>query len=531
MATFNKTGVRPAVQSPIKADTPVLNVHGRPGFVRDEKSELFLLAVGLMNVGKDTFYEKADTRVDRYRTLIRSLAVSDPAWLVDFLRWLRTEGNLRSAPIVGAAEFVHARRGQPDPDQLGATVVDAVLQRADEPGELIAYWTTQHGMALPKGLKKGVARAVLRLYDEYALAKYDRVDAAFRFARVLDLVHPASTDETQRALFGYAHAEMRGRKPEVPAELAMLRARAELTGLPVNERRPALLAEGGSDRLRFAGLTWEAVAGWLQGPLDAGVWSALIPTMGYAALLRNLRNLDDTGVSDDVAAWVALRLADPQRVAKSRMFPFRFYAAHKAVGSMRWGHALEKALQASLTNVSPLPGRTLVVVDQSPSMFPGYHFSSKQQQEHISNADLAKLFGSAVALRANDATLAGYGNTSYPVAFRTGDALLKVMERFKQVDGTDTFGAVAAHYAKHDRVLIVTDEQNNSGRYTSIDQVVPKDVPVYVWNIGGHAVGSTTSGSGTRHTFAGLTDAGFRAVDLIERGRSASWPWEDKPVG
>ncbi|MEU1762846.1 TROVE domain-containing protein [Micromonospora sp. NPDC005652] len=157
-------------------------------------------------------------------------------------------------------------------------------------------------------------------------------------------------------------------------------------------------------------MTWEAVAGWLHGPMDADAWSAVIPIMGYGALLKNLRNFDDASVPDEVAERVAARLADPARVAKSRLFPFNFYGAHKAVGSLRWGAALEKALQASLSNVPALPGRTLVVVDQSPSMFPGYPFSSKQQHTHITNADLAKLFGSAVALRAADATMVGYGN-------------------------------------------------------------------------------------------------------------------------
>lgn len=226
-----------------------------------------------------------------------------------------------------------------------------------------------------------------------------------------------------------------------------------------------------------------------------------------------------------MAERVAKRLADPEQVAKSRQFPFRFFAAHKAVGTFRWAHALEKALAASLANVPALPGRTLVVVDQSPSMFPGYYFSTKAQNEHISNADLAKLFGAALALRAHDATLAGYGNTSYRVEFRKGDALLKVMERFRMVEGTDTFGAIGNHFDRHDRVIVVTDEQNNSGRYHSVDQVVPREVPVYTWNIAGYRVGSTTSGLGTRHTFGGLTDASWRMVPLLEAGRSATWPW------
>ncbi|WP_047891746.1 TROVE domain-containing protein [Micromonospora sp. RV43] len=554
MSQFNGTRIRPAVTSPVTTTATATNAHGRAGHVREERSELFLLGVALRDVKKDAFYERADARVARFCTLVRGLALSDPAWLTDFLRWLRGDGNLRTAPLVAAAEFTAARRGTPDPDQLVATVVDAVLQRADEPGELVGYWTSNYGSAIPKGMKKGIARAVIRLYDEYSLSKYDRDGLGFRFARILDLVHPSRREygdvltppadfdgsaeswlagEVARksALFAYAHADMRGRQPEIPAELTMLRARAELTALPVAERRAVLTGPDGVARLRAAGMTWEAVAGWLHGPMDADAWSAVIPIMGYGALLKNLRNFDDVGVPEEVAERVAARLADPARVAKSRLFPFNFYGAHKAVGSLRWGAALEKALQASLANVPALPGRTLVLVDQSPSMWPGHVYSSRQEREHVTNAELATLFGSAVALRAAGATLAGYGGTSYRVGFRRGDALLNVMGRFRMENYTDTLGAVAAHFDRHDRVLIVTDEQHNSGRYRSIDQIVPKDVPVYTWNIGGYKVGANASGAGTRHTVGGLTDHAFRLVSLMEAGRNADWPWLVAAVG
>ncbi|MFF0176068.1 TROVE domain-containing protein [Micromonospora profundi] len=123
--------------------------------------------------------------------------------------------------------------------------------------------------------------------------------------------------------------------------------------------------------------------------MDAAAWSAVIPIVGYGALLKNLRNFDDSGVPDDVDR-VAARLADPARVAKSRLFPFNFYGAHKVVGSLRWGAALEKVLQASLGNVPAQPRRTLVVIDQSPSMFPGHAYSTKQEREHITNAELPR---------------------------------------------------------------------------------------------------------------------------------------------
>src|SRR3712207_7767035 len=52
--------------------------------------------------------------------------------------------------------------------------------------------------------------------------------------------------------------------------------------------------------------------------------TALAPTMGYMALLRNLRNFDEAGMPDEVAAVVAARLGDPDEVARSRQLPYRF---------------------------------------------------------------------------------------------------------------------------------------------------------------------------------------------------------------
>jgi hypothetical protein len=272
-------------------------------------------------------------------------------------------------------------------------------------------------------------------------------------------------------------------------------------------------------------MTWEDALSLAGSKVDkARLWEALIPSMGYMALLRNLRNFDEAGVPDAAAEQVAARLADPEQVAKSRQFPFRFHAAHTAVGSLRWGQALEKALAASLGNVPALAGRTLVLVDQSPSMFPGYFYSTTAVRKDISNADLAKLFGSAIALRAESADLVGYGRNSYPVPFRKGDAVLKVMSRFKMDDGTDTFGAVARHFAGHDRVVIVTDEQNQAYGHRTIDDALPKQVPAYLWNIGGNQIGSIGSGP-NRNTFAGMTDAAFRMIPLIEAGRNADWPF------
>jgi TROVE domain len=501
---------------PITTAAPAPNYEGATGYARDEKSELFLLAVANM-VGESTFYETAGDRDDRYGTLVRTVAVADPEWTRGFLGWLRSDGNMRSASLVGAAEATRAMLAAKVPG--GRALIASVLQRADEPGEMLAYWTSTYGRAIPKPVKRGISDAIGRLYTEYALLKYDTGSKGFRFGDVIDLVHPDPAAPWQGHLFKAALDRRHGRTEELGDHLPMLMANHQLRILAQDGSR--LLLDSG--QLREAGMTWEDVLSLVGSKVDkAELWTALIPTMGYMALLRNLRNFDQAGVSDEIADRVAARLADPAQVAKSRQFPFRFYAAHNAVGSLRWGRALEKALAASLANVPALTGRTLVLVDQSPSMWPGY--GMKQQHRDIVNADLAKLFGSAIALRAADATLVGYGGSSHQVPFGKGNAVLTVMGRFSMINATDTFGAVAQHFSGHDRVVIVTDEQNQAGRYRSIDDVIPRHVPAYVWNIGGYAVGSTASGPG-RYTFAGLTDHAFRMVPLLESGTVGAWPW------
>jgi hypothetical protein len=273
--------------------------------------------------------------------------------------------------------------------------------------------------------------------------------------------------------------------------------------------------------LAAAGFTWESVAGWLQGPLDALVWQALIPSMGYMALLRNLRNFDEAGVSNRVAAQVAQRLADADEVARSRQLPLRFLSAFRAAPSLRWAWALEQALQASLANVPELKGRTLVLVDRSGSMF-----SPLSRRSQVSRADAAAVFGAALAVRASSADLVEFGTSSRLVRVRSGESLLSVSQRFGNLGGTNTADAVRRHYARHDRVVLITDEQAWAGaRGAEPMAAVPARVPVYTFNVAGYRYGHGPSGVGNRHTFAGLTDQGFAAIPLLESGRDANWPF------
>ncbi|MQS12930.1 TROVE domain-containing protein [Streptomyces kaniharaensis] len=524
MSRFNVRKAKAAPASPVSTTgRRTTNHNGGPGFVRDRKSELFLLAIANM-VGQDTFYERGGDRDDRYTALVRELAVADPEWTLGLLRWLRHGAHMRTAALVGAAEFTRARLDA-GAHGFSRQAVDAVLQRADEPGELLAYWTSRYGRALPKPLKRGVADAARRLYNARSLLKYDTAGKGYRFGDVLELTHPSPDPEKpwQGALFAYA-LDRRHRPEEAvpPATDRLLTANRELLALPVGERRAAVTAKDGTERLAAAGLTWEALAGWLQGPLDAPVWEAVIPSMGPMALVRNLRNFDQAGVSDVVAAEVARRIADPDEVRRSRQFPFRYLAAHRHAPSLRWGHALETALGHSLANVPELPGRTLILVDRSGSMF-----DRSGGPTQLNRADSAAIFGTALKIRAAEADLVEFGTTSRVVEVGRGEAVLRVLERFTSLGGTNTADAVRAHYRGHDRVVIVTDEQTGPGRWGGDPlAAVPAHVPVYTWNLAGYATGHGPSGGAHRHSFGGLSDAAFRLIPLLEAGTSADWPWE-----
>ncbi|MFE6283842.1 TROVE domain-containing protein [Streptomyces sp. NPDC057877] len=525
MARFNGRPARARPTSRVTSTGRLLRTfQGGRGHERDARSELFLLAVANF-VTQQTFYESGADRDDRFVRLVRELAVADPSWTAGLLGWLRGAGQLRTAAIVGAAEYVQARLDAGVTDgPANRQVVDSVLQRPDEPGELLAYWTATHGRAVPKPVKRGIADAVRRLYGGRALLKYDTASKGYRFGDVLNLVHAAPDPDKpwQGALFQYALD--RRHHPETavpPASDRVLTAHRELMAVPVETRRAIVTAPDGAERLAAAGITWEALAGWLQGPMDKAAWEAVIPSMGAMALVRNLRNFDEAGVSDEVAARVAARISDPAEVARSRQFPFRYLAAHQHAPSLRWSYPLEQALGHSLAHVPALPGRTLVLVDRSGSMF----YSRMSDRSQLNRADAAAIFGTALALRAARADLVEFGSSSRAVPFRRGESVLRILERFGDLGGTDTTEAVRRHYRRHDRVLIVTDEQYAASRHGDPTEQVPADVPVYTWNLAGYRAGQGPSGQGNRHVFAGLSDAAFRMVPLLESGRDGDWPW------
>lgn len=523
MAKFNTKRPAPKPTTPVKtvAQAPDTRTYqGAVGWSRDPKSELFLLGVTNM-VSEGTFYEDGVKRDQRFEDLVTQVAVTDPAWLEGFLPWLRNEANMRSAPVVAAAIAAKSMLANQLPGSR--QIIAKSLGRADEPGEFLSYWISRWGDKLPMPVKRGVADAVVRLYSQRSLLKYDTTAKGLRFSNVIQLVHPEPKDGVQRNLFKYAMDRAYGKATELPRFLHTVARENEFrqTILEPGFDWAVFLAQPNvSETLSLAGLTWEDVIPRVPAKLKGRAWEALIPSMGYMALLRNLRNFDEARISPLVQARVSLRLSNPDEVAKSKQFPFRFLSAYRSLRSLTWGPALEAALDMSLGNVPELPGRTLVLVDRSGSMF--HSLSGKSE---VVNAELAAIFGTAVAMRnLGRVDLVQFGNTANRVHVGAGDSLLRVAnERFSNLGGTYLAQAARQFYTGQDRVIVVTDEQYHDG---SAGSVVPANVPVYTFNLVGYKPAGSVSGSDLRYTFGGLTDAAFKLIPLIEAGMSQKWPWE-----
>ncbi len=247
--------------------------------------------------------------------------------------------------------------------------------------------------------------------------------------------------------------------------------------------------------------------------------------MGYADRLDRLDELAACGLSREAVRRLSEELADQAQVALERIRPLRLYHAYRHTPSGTWAAlrawiaAIERALPASLATVPTLPGRTLILIDRSISMF-----TQVSRGSAVTVADRAAVFGTALALRAQQADLVQFGTSHSPVDFAADEPLQAVLQRFWQLGDGNAADAVRAHFNGHDRVVITTDELEGSawqGPHPAA--ALPAETPSYIWNVA--SADRTRSGGRRRYVFSGLTDAAFDVIPLIEAADRGTWPF------
>lgn len=511
-----------------------LTHEGAPGYQYDPRSALYLLAVSNM-VGEDTFYENARSRDDRYVQAVRQVAAVDPEWLLGLIGWLRRDAGMRSASVVAAVEAANWTKGTEYPRRF----IAAGLDRADEPGDVLAYWVAKYGRPLPSWLKRALADAADRLYTERAVFKYDGTNQPVRFGDVLEMADPRHLPPSTKrsALWHFILERRRGRSPGYVPELPLVRERAEL------ERKVRAAAEAGQDvlpiltpdALRAAGHSWETVPNLLHpGGWTAKAWESIIPSMGYFALLRNLRNFDQAGISKGASLTVAGRLVDPAEIVRARILPMQFLAAYRAVSNDFWLPLLGEALEVSLRNVPELPGTTAVLIDTSASMNDTF-----SRDGTLRRWDAAAVFGIALARRNGSEEVQSFSTRQSYFSVPRGSSVMNLVERFKAEHfhngGTATSAAIrdaATRWGRSTRAVILTDEQashdrsgaaSHGGILLDLDDLTVRGGRTYTFNLAGYQRGHAPTAD--RHiVVGGLSDRAFDMMAALEAGKG-DWPW------
>ena len=387
------------------------NRSGYTAYEMPEKEHLVTAVLTTM-FGEPKYYGSTDNDIVRLAT---ACAKSFPSFLAKLACYARNVGNMRSVSHVLTA--VIAREAH----EYTRPTIRNVVVRPDDITEIMACYQSMYGKPFPNAMKREIAD-VLQRFDEYQIAKYNGGNRALKFRDVLRITHPVPKTKEIEALFG----KILDDKLETP-------------------------------------YTWEVELSARGNTKE--VWDELISSgkVGYMALLRNLRNIISSGA--DIEPVLA-KLSDPEQVRMSRQLPFRFYSAYRVLSNKglitpEIHRALETALTASIGNMDPIPGRTLVAVDVSGSMS-----STVSSKSDVRCSDIAALFGAMASRLCEDATVCYFEapKSAYRAFYsQKGAAFPEALYK-----NSEECGYRIAHYGKYDSVLDIALHNSFAGGGTDM---------------------------------------------------------------
>ena len=237
--------------------------------------------------------------------------------------------------------------------------------------------------------------------------------------------------------------------------------------------------------------------------------------MGYMALLRNLRNFDDAGVPDDVAATGSRAAPDPERgrgrgSSRSGSFgvPGRAVAAvvvPAGAGAGTFPDAARRCRAARWSSSTPRGPCTTASPRGRPR--PGRHRG---------------VFGLALAPRSENPRWSS-ASYSQPSQFRNAESVLNGIEGFTSRAAPTPpgrYGGTTGHATPR---VIITDEQAWAGYTPSTPRASSRRRPRLHLEPRRVRVRPRAFGRRNRHGFGGLTDVAFRMINLLESGHDADW--------
>lgn len=371
---------------------------------------------------ENTFYESGEDIASRIASLVAKVA---PEKVAEIARTARTSMKLRHVPLLLVVEMAKLKTHR----HLVADTAEFVIQRPDELAEILGIYSkgrkgTKKLNKLSKQLQKGIAAAFTK-FNEYQLAKYNQ-DHEIKLRDVLFTVH----------------AKPIGGKRGVQAKLWKRLVDGKLATPD----------------------TWEVA---LSAAKDKKAeWTRLLKEekLGALALIRNLRNMEQAGVNETLIREALLH-SDV-----SRVLPFRFVAAAKA--APKFEAELDQLLLKSASELPKLPGKTILIVDVSGSMYGHGNISSRSDMTRVEAAGaLAAIARESCEQVAIYATAGNDGTRVHKTALvppRRGMALVEKFQKHgfqSELGGGGIFlkqvlDYVYAREKDADRIIVFTDEQD-----------------------------------------------------------------------
>ena len=348
---------------------------------------------------KNEYFNKTTTEV--FTEAIDSALSYDFMGTLELAVELRTKYNMRLNPqVIMVRAAIHPDRVKFNEEHPNVfrDIQSKVMSRADEPSVQAAYYLWLNGSNkdakknLPTILKRSWAEKLSHL-TPYQVMKYK--NAEIGMINTVRMCHASSP--------------------------------------VINE-----LMRTGNVQVEEDNETWERLK-------SAGKsWMEIISTtkLGHMALLRNLRNIVTEIEDRDIIKALLDQLKDG--VKRGKQFPFRYKAAWDIFNAdeslnhrMMVMDALEECIDLSIENVPKLPGRTVILTDNSGSAWNG--FKSEYGQTTI--AEIDNLSSVIAAVCSDDGFVVKFGTRCrrFDISKRNGiltQAQAISMDKYNDVGGS-----------------------------------------------------------------------------------------------
>lgn len=469
----------------------------------DVGPKLELYSAVVTSVLADSYYEGANERLNRIRSLVEEV---DDEFVAKLAGFTRNKMYLRSVPLVLVVELARVHSG----DSLVSKAVNNVIQRPDEITELLGYWQLANGRTdikpLSNQIKKGIRQAFHK-FDEYQFSKWDDLNRQIRIRDAMFLTRPKAQDEEEDELFEkIAEDEL-----EPPYTWEVELSEVGQQDFDSEKEKEQVFREK---------------------------WEELIDSerLGYFALLSNLRNILEQDVSFNRIRKVAETISDPERVRNTRILPFRFFSAYKALKDVASTdtntllEALEQGAEVAFENV-PLfdrDTRALIATDFSGSMR-----NPISERSSIDLYEIGALLSRGLSQNI-DRMIAGiFGTEWQTVNFDAPSILESTVQSANRIGevGHSTHGHKALQYllqndVEVDKLFFFTDEEFWTRSHTSMSFMdlwnrykgKYHGAELYLFDLAGYGESPVRMNGDDVYQISGWSEQVFEILENLQQG-------------